>query len=459
MAIPAVVADTLNSAPASQTPASAPDVALPAPRTTGQISVEAVLTARGDTQGFLKKPLSLDQISQLAFAVFGTSATKNDSTTSIRTPDIIGMYFVLDTGVYVYKPSERTLGKIASGDKRVFLAGLVSATRAVSDAPCSIVITGKGTRPGEYIKGSTETSIIAAGRAAAVLELQALAMGVGTVTCERIGAPQITEALGLPASETPVCVIAAGRPLTGPAVLPPPAEPVTGGTAQVHRILLIIPQKSIIDNEYESVTSVLKKADYQTVVASAETGVYRTTVGKEVQATVSLSAADIAAYDGIVFLGGPEARQYYQDPAAKSLIAAAVKAKKTIGAIGTAPRILANAGILTGLNTAANSTERLAITREGAIVSGAEIELAYSDNGEGAIIVTATGGRLTVPKFAQKMVDAVQEAPKRASEAAKRRQRESEKPTVPTVIIETKPAGSTTDTGPRNDVLPKPSQY
>jgi putative intracellular protease/amidase len=461
MAIPAAAADTLTPAPASQAPASAPDIALPAPRTTGQISVEAALAARGDAKGFQKKPLSLDQISQLAFAVFGDPATGN------RTPDSIGMYFVLDTGVYVYKPSERTLGKIANGDKRVFLAGLVSAIRAVSDAPCSIVITGKGTRSGEYIKGSTEMVIVAAGKASAALELQGLAMGLGTVTCERIGAPQVTEALGLPADETPVCVIAAGRPLTGPVVLPSSAGPAAVGTAQVKSVLLVVPQKNIVDTEYETVTSVLKKADYQTVIASVETGVYKTTTGKEVQVTVSLSAAaaDIAAYDGIVFLGGPEARQYYQDPAARSLIVAAVNAKKTIGAVGTAPRILANAGILAGKKAAANSTERMAIAKEGALVSGTDVELDYGDNIEGAAvaIVTAAGGRSATPKFAQKMVEAMQEAAARASQAAKKpvskRQQEGEKSATPQPAIEKKPTGVTTVTTIQNEPTSKKSQY
>jgi|GEM_PF-6082273 len=402
------------AAPAATPEPSVPDVMLPAPRVTGLISVEATLAARGKVQNLQKNQLTLDQLGQLEFAVFGMPSTAAGISASSQMLDPIGMYLVLDTGVYVCKPRERSLGRVTKGDKRVFLAGVVSAIRAVSEAPCSVVITGKGIQAGGQVSSTREMTLVAAGKAAAAVEMQSLAIGLGAVMCERIGAPQVTEVLGLPADEMPICVLAVGYPLSGPLVEPSVSDKGGAAAAKVPSVLLVVPQRAIVDHEYEVVTSALKSSNIQVTVASAETGTYRTTAGKEVQATAKLGEVDAASYNAIVFLGGPEVRQYYQDPAARKLVLDAVRAKKIVGALSTAPRILVNAGVMTGLSVAANVTERQGIAREGAIASSADCERVESD---GATMITATGSRSAVQKFAQQLIDAVT-SPPTTSEAA-----------------------------------------
>ncbi len=389
-------------APPAAPQAAVPDISLPMPRMSGQVSVEAVLAARGKVQNFQKNQLTLDQLGQLTFAVFGMPAGMDSASGSLIDP--IGMYLVLDTGVYVYKPMERALGRVTKGDKRAFLAGVVSAIRPVSDAPCSIVITGKAMQSSGQVAGSREMTLVSAGRAAAAIEIQALAMGLGAVLCQRIGGPQVTDVLGLPQDEMSLCVIAVGYPLTGPVIAPTEDRRPGSSGPPVPGVLIVVPQKAIIDNEYDVVTSALTAAGFHITVASAETGTYRTNAGKEVQATVKLGEADVASYDAVVFLGGIEARQYYQDAAAKRVASDAFRMKKTLGALSTSPRILANTGILAGMRVAVNVTERQAIAREGAIVSSAEVEQAASP--EGAIVVTATGARTAVQRFSQQLIEA-----------------------------------------------------
>ncbi|HSV27112.1 MAG TPA: DJ-1/PfpI family protein, partial [Sedimentisphaerales bacterium] len=152
------------------------------------------------------------------------------------------------------------------------------------------------------------------------------------------------------------------------------------------------------------VTTAFKAAGFDVTVASAAIGTHRTTTAREVQATVRLADVDVQAYDAIAFLGGPEARQYFQDPAARRIILDAVRTKKTLGALSTAPRILVNSGILVGMSVAANITERQAIAREGGIASTGEIEQVEVN---GAVIITATGSRTAVQRFAQQFVEAV----------------------------------------------------
>jgi putative intracellular protease/amidase/nitroreductase len=400
--------------PAATAPPATQDIALPPARSAGQVTVEAALAARGKVQSLEKKQLALEQISQLAAAVYGISSSEKASSTAAQS---LTMYFVMDTGVYVYKPETHSLGRFAKGDKRAFLAGVVSSIRAVSDAPCSIVLTVSGSRLGE-------ATLIATGRASAAIDLQALAMGLGTVTCEKIGAAEVAEALGLPADRAPVCVMAVGYPANGQVVVTSGTGEVAAGTTQVDRVLVVVPPKGIVGAEYEGISKALAGAGFTTTIACTETGSYRTTTGKEVIATVKLSEVEPAAYEGVVFLGGLETRQYYQDAAVRKIAVEMARLKKPVAAISTAPRILLNAGLLTGVRATANSTERQAMAKEGAVITGADVERDVTK--DGGAVVTSVGGRSAVPKFAHQVIAAIRESATR-NESEKLTEREKSK--------------------------------
>jgi putative intracellular protease/amidase/nitroreductase len=401
VSVPAIALDTRDEV--SPPPAATPDIALPLPRLSGQISVEAAVAARKKVQEFEAKLLGPAQIAQLAFAGCG------GRTTEIETAPI-RLYFVLESGVYLYKTRENSLAKVSRGDKRSFLAGVVSEMRAVAAAPCTIVITGRKSQS----TSAREMAAVKAGMAVEAIQLQAVAMGMGAAVCETIGASETAEALGLPANEMPLAVLAVGYPASGPLAEPPPPKG-SANTNTERCVLVVVPQKGILDSEYDSVTSALRAAGTRVVVASSQQGTYRTLGGKQVEAAASLADVDVASYAAVVFLGGPEARQYYQDATAWTVAVAAVRAKKVVAAISTAPRILANAGILAGLRTASNTTERQTIMRQGGIPTGSDTERAERD---GAIIITAGGAKGVAAKFAQLIVDALT-SPKSAAEAGK----------------------------------------
>jgi putative intracellular protease/amidase len=389
---------------AAAKPAGAQDILLPPARTNGQISVEAVLAARGRVDAFDKKQLTLEQMSQLAFAAFGAEPGKSPAGAG----NSLDMYFVLDTGVYAYRPAENSLGKISKGDKRTFLAGVVSAIRAVSEAPCSIVLAVKASRLGE-------ASLMAAGRTAGAIDAQALAMGLGTVTCQKIGAAEAADAIGLPSDQVPLCVMAVGYPANGPVIITPLAEGTATKTAMGGKVLAVVPSKAIIDAEYDLVTKAMAGSGYLVVVAGPDTGTFRTIAGKEVNAMVKLSEVDVAQYEGIIFLGGIEVKQYYQDAAARRVVLDMIAAKKAIGAVSSAPRILAGMGVLSGLKVASNTSEKPILLKEGAIVTGADVE---RDTKNGATIITASGGKQALVKFTQQFVDAMKMANREESPKA-----------------------------------------
>lgn len=67
-----------------------------------------------------------------------------------------------------------------------------------------------------------------------------------------------------------------------------------------------------------------------------------------VQADIALRDIDVTQYDRIAFIGGPGAKAYDADLDALRIAREAFAAKKPLGAICIAPRILASAGVLEG---------------------------------------------------------------------------------------------------------------
>ncbi len=79
-------------------------------------------------------------------------------------------------------------------------------------------------------------------------------------------------------------------------------------------------------------------------------------------------------YDAIIFIGGIGAAEYVANPIALNLAREAVRNRKILAAIGTAPTILANAGVLTGVRTTSLLSERSRLVLAGALYTGTPVE-------------------------------------------------------------------------------------
>lgn|SRR3989344_6656025 len=115
-------------------------------------------------------------------------------------------------------------------------------------------------------------------------------------------------------------------------------------------ILFIIAQEGYQDWEYETPKQILEEADIKVITASKKIGLAQGSLGGHAQVAVSLDKVNVADYQAIVFIGGPGARKYQQDPSALRIAQQANLQKKIIGAICITPTILAYAGILKGKN-------------------------------------------------------------------------------------------------------------
>lgn len=112
--------------------------------------------------------------------------------------------------------------------------------------------------------------------------------------------------------------------------------------------LLIIAKQGFQDVELNGTRDGLTAAGFDVILASTEEGTCIGKFGAKETATVALKDVDVNDYDRIAFIGGPGASNLWQNADAKRIAQDTVKAKKPLGAICIAPKILAAAEVLAG---------------------------------------------------------------------------------------------------------------
>lgn len=131
------------------------------------------------------------------------------------------------------------------------------------------------------------------------------------------------------------------------------------------RVVFIIAKEDFRDEELFTPLSIVKE-HAQTHIASTETGVCHGKRGGT--ATAELNIQDVAQrfdeFDAIIFVGGSGARTFFIHDGAQNLARRAHKEAKLLGAICIAPRILARAGVLSGVKATVWDNEQQESTRE-----------------------------------------------------------------------------------------------
>jgi protease I len=140
----------------------------------------------------------------------------------------------------------------------------------------------------------------------------------------------------------------------------------------------------------------------QVVVASSRQGPLTGMLGGTTQADVLLNQVNVDNFNAVIFVGGVGALEYFNNPVAQNLARQAFARHKVLAAIGTAPTILANAGVLRGARATAYISEQQRVTLGGADYTGNPVE-------KDGLTVTATGP-LAVAPFAKAILDGLAEA-------------------------------------------------
>jgi len=141
-------------------------------------------------------------------------------------------------------------------------------------------------------------------------------------------------------------------------------------------VLVVVPPSEFGDETLRYARSSLHNVHVGTrVVSTREDEPLQGRLQDTFLAEGTLAGERMAAYSGIVFVGGEGALALTQDPEALRLAREAAQAGKLIGAWGHGVAILGAAGVLKGRRVTAHPAVRAALKQAGAKVSGRQLEV------------------------------------------------------------------------------------
>ena len=198
-------------------------ITLPAPKTTGKISVEEALFSRRSVRTYTKEPITLDDLSRLLWAAQGiTSGSRGGD--ELRTAPSAGALYPLEVyavagnvdgvpdGVYHYLPRGHALQKVCDGDLRRNLSECALHQSQITDAAVDIVFTAAFERTTvKYGDRGVRYVYIEAGHAAQNVYLQAEALDLGVCAIGAFYEDDVAKLLALPEDEMPVYILSIGK--------------------------------------------------------------------------------------------------------------------------------------------------------------------------------------------------------------------------------------------------------
>lgn len=164
------------------------------------------------------------------------------------------------------------------------------------------------------------------------------------------------------------------------------------------KILMVVAPENFRDEEYFQ-PKVIIQASGALVETTADTKDEEATgtQGGKAKIDVPLKEVKVDDYAGIIFVGGPGAKAYFQDKTTHQLAKGFNDQDRVVGAICIAPTILANAGILEGKKVTADDSQTKTLESKKAKVVNKPVVVTGN-------IVTAAGPAAAL-EFGQKLVD------------------------------------------------------
>ncbi|MDP4147942.1 MAG: SagB/ThcOx family dehydrogenase [Bacteroidota bacterium] len=194
-------------------------IKLPPPLYKSQTSIEEALLQRRSIRNYKKEQLELRDISQILWAGQGITSENGG-----RTAPSAGAIYPLELyvlsgdikdvppGVYHYLPAEHSLDLVARGDLRNALSGAASMQGSVRRGAAVVVITANYQRiTRKYKERGVRFAHLEAGHAAQNICLQAVSLGIGTVTVGAFTDSEVTQLLHLPPNEEPLYLMPLGK--------------------------------------------------------------------------------------------------------------------------------------------------------------------------------------------------------------------------------------------------------
>ena len=190
-------------------------VALPGAAAVGKMSVEEAIGKRRSVRRFADKALTIEQISQLAWAAQGITEPGRGlrAAPSAGATYPLEMYVVKKDGVFRYLPQGHALEQLSNQDRRGDLAQAALGQGSVRNAPVSFVFAAVYQRTRSRYGDRAERYVhMEAGHAAENIHLQAVALGLGSVPVGAFDDGEVGKVLGLPDDQAAIYIIPVGHP-------------------------------------------------------------------------------------------------------------------------------------------------------------------------------------------------------------------------------------------------------
>ncbi len=190
---------------------------LPEPILKGTLSVEEAIVSRRTVRSFAKRPLSLDEFSQLLWSAYGvTEGFKRTvpSAGALYPMDIyaaVGLVNDVKAGIYHYIPEEHGISLILKWDMRGKIAEASLFQMWMADAPVLFIITVEYHRITiKYGERGIRYALMEAGHIAQNLFLQAEALGLGAGIVGAFHDDKLLKITDIPKSHYPLLIMPIG---------------------------------------------------------------------------------------------------------------------------------------------------------------------------------------------------------------------------------------------------------
>ncbi|GAB4410498.1 MAG: SagB/ThcOx family dehydrogenase [Anaerolineales bacterium] len=195
-------------------------IALPTPRYDSATSVEEALLKRRSIRDYKDEPLMLAELAQLLWAAQGITdlagfrtAPSAGALYPMEVYAVVGNVTDLAAGVYKYHPAAHALERTATGDRLAELSKAALGQSAVRDAAVVLVLAAAYERTTQkYGERGVRYVHMEAGHVSQNVYLQAVSLGLGTVTIGAFYDEDVKKVVGLPDNEQPLYLMPVGRP-------------------------------------------------------------------------------------------------------------------------------------------------------------------------------------------------------------------------------------------------------
>ena len=187
-------------------------VTLPKPDLKGSIPLEQTVAARRSRREFSSKPLTLEQIGQLAWAAQGQDVRHRYRTVpSAGATYPLELFVVTEQGFFHYLPGKHSVARLTDQDLRGQLAAAAWGQEFIAAAPVTLVFAAEFARTtGRYGERGIRYVYMEAGHAAQNVHLQAEALGLGSVAVGAFDDASVGKVLELPSRLEPLYMVPVG---------------------------------------------------------------------------------------------------------------------------------------------------------------------------------------------------------------------------------------------------------